>query len=166
MPRCISSTHQVCCEPLSSLATLTRSPSRSCLCSSRSRKTRLCLFAAWMSQQWLGSHTIELAPQPWICEWRKLQSVERKRRQGCQGDNYTEDPAHRGFSHIAFNCDDVYAATEKLLAKGINFQKKPDEGSMKSLAFALDPDGYWIELGRGRVWTGPRTAICPRPCCA
>ena len=38
------------------------------------------------------------------------------------------------------NCDEVYAATEKFLAKGLNFRKKPDEGRMKSLAFALDPD--------------------------
>lgn len=62
--------------------------------------------------------------------------------------NYAEEPAARGFGHIAFNCDDVYAATEKLLANGIKFQKKPDEGRMKGLAFALDPDGYWIELVR------------------
>lgn len=29
---------------------------------------------------------------------------------------------------------------------GVKFQKKPDEGRMKGLAFALDPDGYWIEI--------------------
>ena len=52
--------------------------------------------------------------------------------------NYAEEPAARGFGHIAFNCDDVYAATEKLLANGIKFQKKPDEGRMKGLAFALE----------------------------
>ena len=28
-------------------------------------------------------------------------------------------------------------------------RKKPDEGRMKGLAFALDPDGYWVELLRG-----------------
>lgn len=41
---------------------------------------------------------------------------------------------------------DVYAASDKLLADGVRFQKKPDEGRMKGIAFALDPDGYWIEL--------------------
>mmetsp|Transcript_3529 Transcript_3529/g.4802 ORF Transcript_3529/g.4802 Transcript_3529/m.4802 type:complete len:329 (+) Transcript_3529:100-1086(+) len=51
-----------------------------------------------------------------------------------------------GFGHIAFNCDDVYEATDKLLANGVAFQKKPDEGRMKGLAFALDPDGYWVEV--------------------
>jgi lactoylglutathione lyase len=53
---------------------------------------------------------------------------------------------HRGFGHIAFFTDDVYAACEKLEADGVKFQKKPDEGRMKGLAFALDPDGYWIEI--------------------
>jgi lactoylglutathione lyase len=68
---------------------------------------------------------------------------------GKPGDaNYAEEPAARGLGHIAFNCDDVYEATEKLLANGVAFQKKPDEGRMKGLAFALDPDGYWIELVR------------------
>lgn len=31
-------------------------------------------------------------------------------------------------------------------AAGLKFQKKPDEGRMKGLAFVLDPDGYWIEV--------------------
>lgn len=30
--------------------------------------------------------------------------------------------------------------------KGVQFQKKPDAGGMKGLAFAKDPDGYWIEI--------------------
>ena len=61
----------------------------------------------------------------------------------------------RGFGHVAFNCDDVYEATELLLANGVSFQKKPDEGRMKGLAFALDPDGYWIELVRRSSIFGP-----------
>eukprot|EP00005_Dracoamoeba_jomungandri_P006361 CAMPEP_0174261920 /NCGR_PEP_ID=MMETSP0439-20130205/12664_1 /TAXON_ID=0 /ORGANISM="Stereomyxa ramosa, Strain Chinc5" /LENGTH=306 /DNA_ID=CAMNT_0015346529 /DNA_START=22 /DNA_END=942 /DNA_ORIENTATION=- len=52
----------------------------------------------------------------------------------------------RGFGHTAFLCDDVYAACDDLLSKGVGFQKKPDEGRMKGLAFALDPDGYWVEI--------------------
>ena len=27
------------------------------------------------------------------------------------GNNYADEPAHRGVGHIAFICDDVYAAT-------------------------------------------------------
>ena len=41
---------------------------------------------------------------------------------------------------------DVYAVSAELEAKGVAFQKRPDEGRMKGLAFALDPDGYWIEI--------------------
>ena len=55
---------------------------------------------------------------------------------------------NRGFGHIAVMTPDVYAASEELLTKGVNFQKKPDEGRMKGLAFAKDPDGYWIEIVR------------------
>eukprot|EP00933_Yihiella_yeosuensis_P082483 TRINITY_DN96386_c0_g1_i1.p1 TRINITY_DN96386_c0_g1~~TRINITY_DN96386_c0_g1_i1.p1 ORF type:complete len:360 (-),score=87.66 TRINITY_DN96386_c0_g1_i1:341-1420(-) len=65
-----------------------------------------------------------------------------------EGPNYAETPAFRGFGHIAFNCDDVYKACEQLEADGVKFQKKPDEGRMKGLAFALDPDGYWVEIVR------------------
>jgi len=53
---------------------------------------------------------------------------------------------NRGFGHIAFNCDDVYASCKTLEDNGCKFKKKPDEGRMKGLAFALDPDGYWLEI--------------------
>eukprot|EP00756_Hemistasia_phaeocysticola_P030828 Hpha_TRINITY_DN16312_c1_g1::TRINITY_DN16312_c1_g1_i1::g.59589::m.59589/K01759/GLO1, gloA; lactoylglutathione lyase len=62
------------------------------------------------------------------------------------GPNKADAPAFRGFGHIAFNTDDVYASCAKLEADGVKFQKKPDEGTMKGLAFALDPDGYWLEI--------------------
>jgi len=52
----------------------------------------------------------------------------------------------RGFGHIAVMTLDVYKASEELEAAGVKFHKKPDEGRMKGLAFALDPDGYWIEI--------------------
>lgn len=68
---------------------------------------------------------------------------------GC--DLPTESPLYRegvvrGFGHIAFNVEDVYATSASLESAGVHFQKRPDEGRMKGLAFALDPDGYWIEL--------------------
>lgn len=53
---------------------------------------------------------------------------------------------NRGFGHIAVMTPDVYAASALLEAEGVQFQKRPDEGKMKGLAFALDPDGYWVEI--------------------
>ena len=35
---------------------------------------------------------------------------------------------------------------QDLKKKGVEFQKKPDDGNMKGLAFIKDPDGYWIEI--------------------
>lgn len=51
-----------------------------------------------------------------------------------------------GFGHVAFCCDDVYDATDKLVKAGVSFKKKPDEGRMKGIAFAYDPDGYCVRL--------------------
>jgi len=64
---------------------------------------------------------------------------------------------HRGFGHIAFNTDDVDEACDKLEKSGAKFQKKPNEGRMKGLAFALDPDGYWIEIVKRGPGTGFKT---------
>eukprot|EP01006_Ploeotia_vitrea_P044070 TRINITY_DN66802_c1_g1_i1.p1 TRINITY_DN66802_c1_g1~~TRINITY_DN66802_c1_g1_i1.p1 ORF type:complete len:341 (+),score=187.82 TRINITY_DN66802_c1_g1_i1:120-1142(+) len=58
-----------------------------------------------------------------------------------------EEP-YRGFGHIAVNVDDVYAVSAELEKNGVTFKKRPDEGRMKGLAFAYDPDGYWIEVVR------------------
>jgi lactoylglutathione lyase len=55
------------------------------------------------------------------------------------------DPG-RGFGHVAVSVPDVYAFCAELEGKGVKFQKKPDEGRMKGLAFALTPTGYWVEI--------------------
>lgn len=59
---------------------------------------------------------------------------------------FLKDGPTRGFGHIAFNVEDVYETSAALEKVGVRFQKRPDEGRMKGLAFALDPDGYWIEI--------------------
>ena len=64
---------------------------------------------------------------------------------------------HRGFGHLAFMTPDVYAACAKLEAAGVAFQKKPDEGRMKGLAFAKCPDGYWLEI----IHRSPESEVPP-----
>lgn len=42
--------------------------------------------------------------------------------------------------------DDLDSACEYLEKNGVAFKKKPNEGTMPGLAFAYDPDNYWIEI--------------------
>lgn len=52
----------------------------------------------------------------------------------------------QGFGHIAFSVPDLDAAVAWFDANGVTFQKRPEEGTMKHIAFIKDPDGYWIEI--------------------
>jgi lactoylglutathione lyase len=45
-----------------------------------------------------------------------------------------------------FIVDDVDSFCDKLIADGVRFQKKPTDGMMRSIAFVLDPDNYWVEI--------------------
>mmetsp|Transcript_28309 Transcript_28309/g.51099 ORF Transcript_28309/g.51099 Transcript_28309/m.51099 type:complete len:345 (-) Transcript_28309:104-1138(-) len=60
----------------------------------------------------------------------------------------------RGFGHIAFNVEDVVKGSADLEKDGVKFRKRPHEGRMKDIAFAEDPDGYWVELVKRSNGTG------------
>ncbi|KAK7992784.1 hypothetical protein PG996_012189 [Apiospora saccharicola] len=72
-------------------------------------------------------------------------------------DNYTvnngnKEP-HRGFGHICISVDNIQSACNRIEQAGYKFQKKLTDGRMKHIAFALDPDGYWVEIVSLKVGT-------------
>ncbi|KAJ7764276.1 lactoylglutathione lyase-like protein [Mycena metata] len=53
---------------------------------------------------------------------------------------------HRGFGHVCVSVDNIQAACARLEEAGYRFQKKLTDGRMRNIAFALDPDSYWVEI--------------------
>lgn len=53
---------------------------------------------------------------------------------------------HRGFGHTCVSVDNLQAACARIEAAGYRFQKRLADGTMRHIAFALDPDGYWVEI--------------------
>ncbi|MFW2176398.1 MULTISPECIES: lactoylglutathione lyase [unclassified Moraxella] len=58
--------------------------------------------------------------------------------------NGNSDP--RGFGHICFSVPNLEQAVAWFDQNHVTFQKRPEDGSMKNIAFIKDPDGYWIEI--------------------
>eukprot|EP00326_Haptolina_ericina_P027537 CAMPEP_0181192084 /NCGR_PEP_ID=MMETSP1096-20121128/13085_1 /TAXON_ID=156174 ORGANISM="Chrysochromulina ericina, Strain CCMP281" /NCGR_SAMPLE_ID=MMETSP1096 /ASSEMBLY_ACC=CAM_ASM_000453 /LENGTH=99 /DNA_ID=CAMNT_0023281437 /DNA_START=339 /DNA_END=638 /DNA_ORIENTATION=- len=52
----------------------------------------------------------------------------------------------QGFGHIGFLVDGIDQACEAMEKGGVLMKKRPSDGNMRGLAFAYDPDGYWVEL--------------------
>ena len=52
----------------------------------------------------------------------------------------------KGFGHICVSVDNIQAACQRLEDAGYKFHKKLTDGRMRSIAFVLDPDSYWVEI--------------------
>lgn len=52
----------------------------------------------------------------------------------------------RGFGHIAVSVENVEEACARFDKLGVNYKKRLTDGTMKHIAFILDPDGYWVEI--------------------
>ena len=52
----------------------------------------------------------------------------------------------QGFGHICFSVPDFEAAIAWFDQNNVTYQKRPEDGTMKDIAFIKDPDGYWIEI--------------------
>lgn len=52
----------------------------------------------------------------------------------------------KGFGHICISVDNIQAACQRIEDAGYKFQKKLSDGRMRHIAFALDPDSYWVEI--------------------
>jgi len=60
-------------------------------------------------------------------------------------ENGNKEP-YRGFGHVCISVDNIQAACKRIEDAGYGFQKKLTDGRMRHIAFALDPDGYWVEI--------------------
>ena len=52
----------------------------------------------------------------------------------------------KGFGHIGISVPSLEAAVAHFDKCKVKFVKRPEEGSMRDIAFIQDPDGYWIEV--------------------
>lgn len=59
--------------------------------------------------------------------------------------NGNKEPG-KGFGHVCVSVDNIQAACKRISDAGYKFQKRLEDGRMRSIAFALDPDEYWVEI--------------------
>ena len=52
----------------------------------------------------------------------------------------------KGFGYTCISVDNIQAACKRIADAGYRFQKRLEDGRMRSNAFVLDPDGYWVEV--------------------
>lgn len=67
-----------------------------------------------------------------------------EKEEGSVYHNGNDQP--QGFGHICVTVDNLDAACKRLEDLHVNWKKRLTDGRMKSVAFVLDPDNYWIEV--------------------
>lgn len=60
----------------------------------------------------------------------------------------------QGFGHICVSVDNLEAACQRFEDLQCSWKKRLTEGSMKNLAFLMDPDGYWVEVVQNERFSG------------
>ena len=90
-----------------------------------------------------------LSHSKWVSDRQGL--IELTHNYGTENDdefevnNGNKEP-FRGFGHTCISVDNIQAACQRIEDAGYRFQKKLSDGKMRNIAFALDPDGYWVEI--------------------
>lgn len=47
---------------------------------------------------------------------------------------------------LGVSVDDLHAACDRFEGLNVNWKKRLTDGRMRTVAFILDPDNYWIEV--------------------
>lgn len=76
--------------------------------------------------------------------------IELTHNYGTENDpNYKPHNGNKqpqGFGHVCVSVDNIQAACKRISDAGYRFQKRLEDGRMHHIAFALDPDDYWVEI--------------------
>lgn len=94
------------------------------------------------------------SPKSASSHWSDRQGVlQLGHKQGSESDddfkisNGNSDPG-KGFGHVCISVDNIQAACKRIEDAGYPFKKKLSDGRMRDIAFALDPDNYWVYMAR------------------
>ncbi|MGJ8513521.1 lactoylglutathione lyase [Carnimonas bestiolae] len=83
-----------------------------------------------------------LAGLPGVLELTHNYGTEKE--EGAVYHNGNDEP--QGFGHLCVSVPDLEGACQRFEEQGVTFQKRLNDGRMKTLAFIRDPDDYWIEI--------------------
>lgn len=75
-----------------------------------------------------------------------LLSVEEARKEGAEDMT----PSQRRAIHVELSTDDLDAAYEELMARGMTFHAPPHDEPWERAMTGFDPDGYSVEIAQGR----------------